>query len=531
MVNLRAPDEATAQRVSSLIEEAVRTAMIDGDMPGRVVVIRDLDLAAIPAPATPARIASLVDAAVARIATDAVHGNDPAAAMTPVIYFENEAAVVVSLAQRVAANKPATEWFWPSVVKGWTPNMPAERAIPLLIERAMATSSGVPTLARVVDLLASTGVLDKLLERLSPSDGRALLEAIGWTEEMTAAVAHDTHSPASTLADAPEPTPFRHPPPPTSPTALSSDDTRPPQMPARSESLVQRWIARWSGDEHDPRGVWLGAMLLVADQPERSKSAQLPEIVRMWLASVVEQTRAEMDAEARGGVSAQLPRRDDLIADARAWWQSHPRSPVDSLFGGGPPFPFRPGAAASDPNAVERRAHDAPPHSENRDLVDPPVWKAPRATDHAGLLFLIPLLTRTGVANIVANDPGLTERRWADALLLRLARRLGVPFDDPAVAWITTHPVTIAHADRALTAEVFRAARIRLRMEAGCTMRRLVQHSGAIVARPAEIDVLLQPFDDDGASRRLAFDRDPTWVPWLARTLSFQHLAGLDVDA
>src|SRR5262249_51128795 len=154
-----------------------------------------------------------------------VHGDDPAATVAPMIYFEHDTDVVLTLARRVATNKPATEWFWPSVVKGWTPSAPTERAITLLIERAVSTSGGVVTLAHVVDTLASTGVLDKLLERLSESDGRALLETIGWKE---AAPSDHREPPANPIAE---------------------------RLPVRSESLVQRWVERWGGDVRDPRAL------------------------------------------------------------------------------------------------------------------------------------------------------------------------------------------------------------------------------------------------------------------------------------
>ena len=308
MLNLRAPDEATGQRISTLVEEAIRMAALDADIPASVFVVRQLDLSSLPRAAPPAVLAHAIDVAVERVVANAVAAEDPGASAAPMVYFKNDNSVVLALAQRIASNRPSAEWFWPAVVKDWPPSAPVERAIPLLVERALATSGGVVTLARVVEMLAATGVIDKLLERLSPSDGRALLRAIGWTEAMVSGAAHEPERAAAQTV----------------------------HVAQHSEPLVERWIGRWGGDARDPRALWLGAMLLVADRPERATNPELPASVKVWLAAVLEQSREAGGDDVRDNAAARAMHREDLIADARAWLQSHPRSPVDSLFGGAP---------------------------------------------------------------------------------------------------------------------------------------------------------------------------------------------------
>jgi hypothetical protein len=353
-----------------------------------------------------------------------------------------------------------------------------------------------------VETLASTGVLDRFLERLSASDGRALLESIGWTEGRTMHGGGDTMAPVA------------------------------PHMPMHSQTVVQRWVDRWGGDVRDPRAVWLGAMLLVADRPARWADAQLPEVVRRWLASIASEAGREADEEVRTSTAAQATRRDDLIADVRTWLQSHPRSPVDSLFGGGPPFPLaQQRDATGDLHATERRANGEEPPRDDDVAEEPCTWKNPRPTEHAGFLFVISLLTRTGVADIVAKNPTLIERDWPTALLLRLARRLGIPRDDSAIAWAASQPVTIAHTDRSLSAEVLRAARIRLRMEGNLTLRQLVHRPGAIVASRANIDVLLHREELDARVHAAGLDHAPDAKAWLGRSIHFHYVDAIDLNA
>jgi hypothetical protein len=521
MLALRAPDEATAQRISALVEEAIRMTAANADIPGSVFVVRQLDLSAIPRAASPAVLSHAVDVVVERVVANAVSADDPNAATAPMVYFKDDSSIVVALAQRVATNRPATEWFWPSVVKDWTPATPVDRAISLLIDRALSTSGGVVTLARVVEVLASTGMVDKLLERLTPSDGRALLAAIGWTESMVAGVDHETAHVAPRAEGRPESRPESRVP--------SRGTPVPERVPAHGERLVQRWVARWGGDSRDPRAVWLGAMLLVADRPGRATSGELPESVRVWLASVIEQARDTNGDEHRQDAAAQSVRREDLIADARAWLQTNPRSPLDSLFGGGPPL-FRLSRESTADEPVERRAPNENPDEDDSPRAELPTWRNPRSTPHAGFLLLVPLLTRVGLTNIVAGTPDLLDRDWPAALLLRLARRLAIPHDDPAVVCVAARPSNIAHVDRALTAEVLRALRIRLRNEARLTLRALVRRDGTVVASPTTIDVLLHHSAADAVGTA-SLDADPPEAPWLGRSVVFHRRGALDVNA
>jgi hypothetical protein len=493
-------DEAMAERLMAIVDDALRALTTSNELPGRVVVVRQTSIDTIPQTVPPARVAQIVRTEVERMVSSAVRGDHPAAASAPMVYFKDQMEIVRTLAQRVATNKPTPEWFWPSVVKGWTPSAPPERAIPLLMERALATPAPVVTLAHVVETLARTGALDTVLERLSEPEGRAWLKAIGWPE----AAGMREHADGPAFA---------------------------PAVVTRSERFVQRWVERWGGDGRDARAVWLGAMLLVADRPERAADPRLPEAVRVWLESAVARGRSNAGDAGDESALTRTTQRGELLVDARGWLQSNPRSPLDSLFGGGPPLPLIPRTASPTANAVDRPPLDDDAHRRDHTRAEPPTWKAPRHSDNAGFSFLIPLLTRVGVPQILANDPKLIDRDWPTALLLRLARRLGVSLDDPAIAWLTARPSSIAHVDRPLTAEVIRAARIRLRMEATTTMRPLVHRPGFIVAGANQLDIILQRAAPDSAIERARLDADPAWVPWLGRIVHFHYLDAVDLSA
>jgi hypothetical protein len=209
--------------------------------------------------------------------------------------------------------------------------------------------------------------------------------------------------------------------------------------------------------------------------------------------------------------------------------QSHPRSPVDSLFGGGPPLPLTPRAPTVAPGRTQSETVD--PDAHRAPSSEPPVWRTPRPTAFAGFPLLIPLFTRAGASQLATDDPSLLDRDWPAALLLRVARRLAIPADDPAISWLAAAPPLLAPADRAHTATLIRRARIRLSIDTGLTMRQLVRRPGAIVAARAQLDVLLEPSDADALLQRAALDADPGLVPWLGRVVLFRYSERLDVSA
>src|SRR3569833_3840349 len=131
MLNLRAPDEATGQRISTLVEEAIRMAALDADIPVCVFVVCQLDLSSLPRAAPPAVLAHAIDVAVERVVANAVAAEDPGASAAPMVCFKNDNSVVLALAQRIASNRPSAEWFWPADGKDWPPRAPDAREIQL----------------------------------------------------------------------------------------------------------------------------------------------------------------------------------------------------------------------------------------------------------------------------------------------------------------------------------------------------------------------------------------------------------------
>lgn len=196
------------------------------------------------------------------------------------------------------------------------------------------------------------------------------------------------------------------------------------------------------------------------------------------------------------------------------------------FFGGAP----QPPKTASKPYTPLDSSDLAP--ARDRGERPPHIWDNPLPTDFAGFLFFVALLHRLGIATLLAQRTDLTERAWVESLLLRLARHLAIPRDDPAIAWIETPDDETEPDDRTLTATWLRAIRGHVRRDTHNSLIAIARRPGAIVVTRTHIDVLLHYTQVDITVRRAGLDFDPGWMPWLGRVVQFHYLDALpDVTA
>jgi len=490
-LRVRASSDERARHAAVLLEDALRTATIAGTSGARIVLVRRLDVGTLPGMVAATPIMLAVEAALRQLATAAVHGDAAFAAKAPAVYFRDEADALVAFARRLARGRVSPEWFWPLVVRGWSSAQSPERAAALVLDRAFASTAGVSTAAHVVAALAANDAIALLLTPLTEHRGVALLAASGWGGMNDAALRSPT------------------------PPALV------PQMPAQTRELISQWMERWGGPA-DPRAAWLAAMLLVADRPARATSRALPEIVHALLSSLVVRrpTSTEHAATIRNSTEGSKDETpgDASIAFAEKWWDRQRTSGVNSVSGGAP----QPRTSRGDsrpPSPLAPEFSDLGFHDHHADF--------PLRTAHAGLLVLVPLLSRIGIAELLAERTDLAERDWPDGLLLRLAYRLGVPPDDPVVAWLQPGGLAVAPANRAVTAAWIRATRARSRRDTGRSLATITRRSGAIAVTKTHIDVLFRHTEIDVAVRRAGLDIDPGWVPWLGKVVQFHYVDAL----
>jgi hypothetical protein len=489
-LRIRAPNEDQARRAAIVAEDALRTATFPGDGGGRVVFIRRLDVGVIPRGSPPSSVALAMEAAVQRMAADAVHAEAPDARDAAMVYFRDETEPLVALARAIANDRQPDAWFWPLAVRGWSAAAPPLESLRLLAQRALETRAGAVTVAHVIATLLDTEHGESIVGALSESDARALLAAVGYVDGVDGGVT-------------------------ATPVAVRSDVRR----------AVERAVARSAGRVDDPRAVLVAVVMVISERPARAASPMLGAIVSGVMRAVERAGAERMSGSSGVSESGWRASRGGMVATAVDGLQRSEGRHVDSQAGGAPRPPIA--------NAAQPNSQPAPPHlaaDSALPLPLPHVWEHPRPTTHAGFLFVVALLHQRGIANLLANRPDLTESGWLEDLLLRLARRLGIPKDDPTVAWLAAPPTPLAPSSRALTAIWLRAIRGHVRHHAGKSLASVVHRRGAIVATRTHIDVLMRYSQVDIAIRRAGLDLDPGWLPWLGRVVQFHYLDVLPPD-
>lgn len=483
-LRLRATNAEHARRASIVLEDALRTATFAGETGSRVLAIRRLDVGIISRASAPSSVALAVEAAVQRMAAEAVHGEDPAAPGASMVYFRDAGEPIVALARAIAAGRPTDAWFWPGVVRGWSASLDRTAAVRLLLRSAMETPAAIVAAAQIVAALAATLRGESVIESLPASDLESMLYEAGYRQ--------------TEASSSPRPA-----------MATVSDGAR---------RVVERLIARAGDDAREVRVKWVATMVLIAERPGRVVDNGLSAAVDALVADVAHAQRDAARRSVSPGSGKTGGERGERIGEAGKRWQSTSTSSINSFLGGAPRVPDATMASSlTGPTSAPDSAHfalDAAPR----------LWDDPRPTHHAGFLFLIPLLQRLGISEVLADRGDLLEHGWVDALLLRLAPHLGLLADDPANAWITPPAAPLETADRAFTATWIRAMRWRIKRDAAGSLRALVRRPGAIVATRTHVDVLMHFAQVDLAIRQAGLDVDPGWIPWLGRVIQFHYV-------
>jgi hypothetical protein len=158
--------EEHARRARVLLEDALRTASLDDD--GRLIVVRRLDLGALPLTASATMWSRRVEQRFQQLRGEAISVEHPRAQSANVVFFRNAAEPWRQLAERAASAQPCPEWFWPRAARGWHLQLTAAETLCLAF-RSLALQSQAAALT-LVQRLATSGDVRALLEALREED-------------------------------------------------------------------------------------------------------------------------------------------------------------------------------------------------------------------------------------------------------------------------------------------------------------------------------------------------------------------------
>lgn len=446
-VRLTAPDETLIRRGAILLEDALHTASIPGDVGGRVLVVRSLQVGTIHSHQSSASLALTIEQHLQQLSTIAVHAAHSTAASHPAVYFHDAIEPYVMLIMRLVRHQPISEWFWSSVVPEYCPDyqplQTQNRCLLPLLTGLLQTSNGVVRVSHLLQELQSNHGLDSLLSVLSLQDGLPLLAHCGWARSVQSSGSEVDSNPMLDRSSTQGPVPQ----------AIAL-----PQLSPLWHATLRRWISHWG--DNDARSLWLTAMALVAQKPARLLEVQFMSRVRAVVAAVPSPAFDRLDSG------------DGQLAIAPASGESASPEPRSGSLDA-PPEPTTEPTAA-DPAWVPQQHNTSQPTSSNHSFADtsadtfadtftdtfantstdtsaeealpavPPLWLldtvsptdllpgTPYPTAYAGLFFLLPLMTRLGLTPFLETHPDLIELEFPVRLLHQLGDRLSIPANDPS---------------------------------------------------------------------------------------------------
>jgi hypothetical protein len=526
-VHLTAASDALVRRGAILLEDALRTASLPAASGSRLLVIRSLPVGVIHADASPASLSLVIERRVAELSRGAVYAEDPSADRADAVYFRDDVEAPVLLAIRLARGARADAWFWRIAVPGHRPDASREEGLRAALARALASGAGAFAAVRLVETLASRGLADALLGALRRQEGEALVRALGWSPDAPAIA----------------------------PPEAGPEDAQ--AMPALLSAL-SRWAPAWGVG--DPRTVWLAAAALAAGRPGCLLDARLPDRARRlaraartrldaWSGTEREADpgalgrEQERDARERPGERGDGRERDAALSVSH----EPTRAPEGEGEPAGEGEPDRAGSREivreREDAGDDRRRKAADGRAAREDIVGPdidstrPPPERPRVaggrgdpggdvaeTALGGLLFLLPVLERIGIAATLEGDPELLDLDVPARVLLHVGERLYDRPDD-AMLRLLRRKLPDGAADatqvvRGLATEARRWCRRRARIG----LRDLVLRPAQVAATETHVDVIFDLRDADIRVRRAGLDIDPGWVPWFGRVVRFHYV-------
>lgn len=498
-LRLSARREDLIRRGILLFEDALRTASFPGAGPERVIFVRKLDIGIIRADAPPASIALVLERCVRDLMSSAVHGDEPGAERANVVFFRDDVEPLVVLARRMARGETTSAWYFTHALPGFVPTMTRDEAFRLVLRAASDTTAGPAAVVALIEALHSCSALDPLLDALQWSDGPALVRAFG-----------------GVLSDKPALLRF-----------VAARGAPAPVLRSLSWARTIATRARVWGPE-DARSVWLAAMALIIEVPGRMGD------VRIWqraaIVAATEHSRAMHTDDARSDTRhvprqavipdvITLPRETEPFSEERA----QVRNEVDSV----PSVEHQPSFVATtedEPYTIERSSVvDSPQPTARRPMTAQP-------TTVGGLFFLIPVLERLGIAQLLEAHPELCEVDFPARMFLYVAPRLGALNTDSIFSVLGDHlselPVDIAPNVMRELSRLYLEMRRFCRRNLRLGLRTIVCRAGRIFATRTHLDVMFDIEQADIRVRRVGLDVNPGWVPWFGRVVQYHYLYG-----
>lgn len=198
-LRLAAASENELRRGVNLIKDAFHVASLPGLAEGRLLIIRSLPIGQFSVDRSSAYLATVIERKLLELSSQAARADHPNAASYPAVYFLDEVEPYIVLAVRIARGDDTSAWFWPLAAKGWRPRMSRSDALRAILYRVAVAETGVIGIARLMRELLEHNLIDLLLSTLKTDDADQLMRTCGWPEAIPPAESSENQAAALDL--------------------------------------------------------------------------------------------------------------------------------------------------------------------------------------------------------------------------------------------------------------------------------------------------------------------------------------------
>jgi len=175
-LHIRTEDKAVLPHITFVLEDALRTASFPGIPANGKVYIRMLDLGK-NAPSVSSRVlARKIDDLLRHIRPVQVTEDSPEHLTAPAVWFPDDLSPCRFMIRLLAKNHRPLSWYWSAAIRGWGPTLSVQQSLRLILFHVSEHSSGIRGMAGVLEPFIRSGSLHNILNGFDSKEAGRLLQ-------------------------------------------------------------------------------------------------------------------------------------------------------------------------------------------------------------------------------------------------------------------------------------------------------------------------------------------------------------------
>lgn len=164
-----------------MLEDAMRTASLPGLPPGGLTLIRKLDLGSIRIADSASALSQHIDERILSLRPLRIHSGAEEQPEAPAVYFDDPVEPWVLCARLLARGARPSSWYWRLAMSGSAgPDLdPTPNALVSLLLRASLAEFGITIVTAVIDELVSKSGIDTVLHAMTEQHAALVLSNLG----------------------------------------------------------------------------------------------------------------------------------------------------------------------------------------------------------------------------------------------------------------------------------------------------------------------------------------------------------------